>query len=180
MGTNYRSGERECGDARWGERNETKRRNRDEAEGNKTVFKEYRGCVRNKLQWRGQSPLIRTPPTRTTKPEEETKQLRKGQQPEKDNNPDKDNSPDKDNNPSDLLGTNPFFVYDIDPCPDEPDGTTLVIVCFQPIMVSAVEAMCSIYGGDPLRDPTPAERRVGLADANEVIASVLHSPVRPS
>lgn len=61
-----------------------------------------------------------------------------------------------------------FFVYDIDPCPDEPDGTTLMIVCYQPIRVSAVEAMCRIYGGDPLREPTSAERCVGLADADEV------------
>ena len=64
-----------------------------------------------------------------------------------------------------------FFAYDIEPCPEEPNGTTLMVVCYEPIRVTAVEGMCRIYGGDPFRACTiAAERRVEFADADEVVA----------
>jgi hypothetical protein len=64
-----------------------------------------------------------------------------------------------------------FFVYKIDPCPENPDGTSLMIVCFEPIRVSSVEGMCRIYGGDPTKESQAfAQRRVEMADADEVVA----------
>jgi len=64
-----------------------------------------------------------------------------------------------------------FFAYNIEPCPEEPNGTTLMVVCYEPIRVTAVEGMCRIYGGDPFRGCTlAAERHVEFADADEVVA----------
>jgi hypothetical protein len=64
-----------------------------------------------------------------------------------------------------------FFAYDIEPCPAEPNGITLMVVCYEPVRVTAVEGMCRIYGGDPLRKwDLASQRRVEFADADEVVA----------